>query len=98
MTLKRSKAFWGIDFIVNSVTIVTEGDNMDKIIQLGMETRKHDTRISQIETQLYRLEISESEAFEMIETEIIRYNIAFSNILKENQFMLDRQLEALNIN
>jgi hypothetical protein len=71
---------------------------MDKLIKLGVEARLHDTKISQIETKAYNLEISESEAFEQIEVELIRYNLAWGKIMREEQFMKDREFEALNIN
>ena len=44
---------------------------MDKLIKLGVEARRHDTKISQIENQAYSLEISESEAFVQKEGELI---------------------------
>lgn len=71
---------------------------MDKLIQLGIEARKNDTRIAQIETKCYSGEISSDEALDLVEKEIVRFNIAWGKIMKENQFMLDKQLEALNIN
>ncbi len=71
---------------------------MDKLIKLGVETNRHNTKITQIEQKAYRFEISESEAFEQIEVELIRYNLAWGKIMKEDQFMQDRTFEALNIN
>ena len=71
---------------------------MDKLIKLGVEARRHDKKVSQIETKAYSLQISESDAFEQIEVELIRYNLAWGKIMKEEQFMKDQALNALNIN
>jgi hypothetical protein len=71
---------------------------MEKLIKLGVEARRHDTKISQIETKAYNLEISESDAFEQIEVELIRYNLAWGKIMKEDQFMKEQTMHALNIN
>lgn len=78
--------------------MVTEGDNMDKIIQLGIEARRHDSKIAQIESQRYAFNITDEEAFELIEVELVRYNLAWRKVMKEEQFMKDQALNALNIN
>lgn len=71
---------------------------MNKLIQLGVAARLHDIRISYIEELSYSGQISSDEAFERIEKELIRYNLAWGKIMKEEQFMQDRTFEALNIN
>lgn len=77
---------------------------MDKLIQLAVEARLNDTRITQIEQRCYSGEISSDLAFELVCTQIDKFNQKLKEILNEpvkvdkNQFMLDRQLEALNIN
>lgn len=76
---------------------------MDKIIQLGIEARKNDTVISRIETMCYQGNISEGKALDLIIQQLERYNKTWKKIINEGkitkkQFMLDKQLEALNIN
>ena len=71
---------------------------MDKLIKLGVEARRHDHNIDQIENKAYSLLITEEKAFELIEQELVRYNLAWGKIMREEKFMKDRAFEALNIN
>lgn len=68
---------------------------MDKIIQLGIEARRHDTKISQIELKAYSGEITSDEAIDLVEKELVRYNLVWGKIMKEYQFMLEQHLLAL---
>lgn len=74
---------------------------MDKLIKLGVEARLHDTKIQEIETKRYNLDISEDEAFELVEKELVRYNVAWGKIMKElseEQFMLEQTMHGTSIN
>lgn len=71
---------------------------MDKIIKLGVEARIHDTKIAQIESRSYSGEITSDESIGLVEQELVRYNLAWGKIMREEQFMKDRAFEALNIN
>jgi hypothetical protein len=68
---------------------------MDKLIKLGVEARRHDTKISQIETKVYSLEISESDAFEQIEVELIRYNLAWAKIMNSGHISREEKDELI---
>lgn len=74
---------------------------MDKLIKLGVESRKHDTKITQIESQCYSGDISSDEAIGLVEKELVRYNIAWGKIMKEvseEQFMLEQTMHGTSIN
>lgn len=70
---------------------------MEKLIKLGVEARLHDTKIAQIETKCYSGEITSDKAIDLVEKELVRYNLAWSKVMKD-QFMQDRTFESLNIN
>ena len=74
---------------------------MDKLIKIGVEARRHDTKIQEIETKRYNLDISEDEAFDLLEKELVRYNVAWGKIMKEvseEQFMLEQTMHGTSIN
>lgn len=56
---------------------------MDKLIQLGVEARRHDTKISQIELKAYSGEISPDQAIDLVEKELVRYNLVWGKIMKK---------------
>lgn len=80
---------------------------MDKLIKLAVEIRLNDTKISQIERQCYNGEISSEKAFDLVIEACKQSDKKIKAILNEpvkvgksfdEQFMDDRQVEALNIN
>lgn len=77
---------------------------MDKLIKLGVEERKNDTIIQNIETLCYGGYIDSGKALDLVVQQTQRFTKACKEIINEpvkvskNQFMLDRTLEALNIN
>ena len=71
---------------------------MDKLIQLGVEARIHDSKIAQIESRAYSGEITSDQAIDLVEQELVRYNLAWSKVMRsvsEEQFMKEQHLLAL---
>ena len=76
---------------------------MDKLIKLGVEARKNDTIIQNIETLCYRGYIDSGKALDLVVQQTQRFTKACKEIINEGkiskeQFMKDRAFEALNIN
>lgn len=76
---------------------------MDKLIKLGVEARKNDTIIQNIETLCYGGYIDSGKALDLVVQQTQRFTKACKEIINEGkiskeQFMKDRAFEALNIN
>lgn len=68
---------------------------MDKLIKLGVEAKLHDTKVQEIETAGYSLDISESKAFELMEEEQVRHNVAWAKIMKSGPISREEKDELI---
>ena len=79
---------------------------MDKLIQVAVEVRLNDTKISQIERKCYNGDISSEKALDLVVEEIKRSNKALKAILNrpvkiktyDEQFMDEQMLHGARPN
>lgn len=77
---------------------------MDKLIKLGVEAKLNETMVQRIETLCYNGSIDSGKAIDLLVQQNERFSKRWKAIMNEpvkvskEQFMMDRTLEALNIN
>jgi len=76
---------------------------MDKLIKLGVEAKKNDTIIQNIETLCYGGYIDSGKALDLVVQQTQRFTKACREIINEGkiskkQFMLEQEMHGTNIN